>query len=236
MIASWCDRPLKELPYAIPFKIPIYFKVDEASSLEQPVLVSMETPSVDSQSLDSQSLPPEDIFRLSPLIRLTLLLLYLALTLPLPFLAAVTQAPVPPALLVVGIALGAIALYAALTERVIVNQQGIQMTYPRWVPTLFRRGWFLAWQDIQTLKPRSTGQGGIVYYFLNKQGEAFLLPMRVAGFARLVRYVQAKTKIDTSDVRPLAQPWMYLILLIFTVGLLLIDGWTIWTVNHQSPL
>jgi hypothetical protein len=51
--------------------------------------------------------------------------------------------------------------------------------------------------------------------------------MRVAGFAELVRRVQAETGIDTTDVRPLAQPWMYLILLLFTVLLLAIDAWTI---------
>lgn len=37
--------------------------------------------------------------------------------------------------------------------------------------------------------------------------------MRVAGFAKLVALVEAKTGIDTRDVRPLSQPWMYLILL-----------------------
>ncbi len=200
----------------------------------EPTFVSQSESS--SSSTSPASLPAEDVFRLSPLIRLTLLSLYFALTLPLPFLASVTQAPVSPTLLVVGMAIGAMALYAALTERVIVNEQGIQVTYPSWVPSLFRRGWFLAWQDVQALKPRSTGQGGLVYYFLSQNGEAFLLPMRVAGFARLVRYVQAKTGIDTTDVRPLAQPWMYLILLLFTVGLLLIDVWTIWTVNNQPPL
>jgi hypothetical protein len=184
----------------------------------------------------SLMLPAEDTFRLSPLIRLTLLSLYVALTLPLPFLASMTQAPVSPRWLAVGIAIGAVALYGALTERVMVNEQGIQVTYPAWIPAAFRRGWSLAWQDVQALKPRSTGQGGLVYYFLSHDGKAFLLPMRVAGFARLVRYVQAKTGIDTTDVRPLAQPWMYLMLLVLTAGLLLIDGWTIWTVNQQPPL
>ncbi|MDP8962582.1 MAG: hypothetical protein M3O33_01085, partial [Cyanobacteriota bacterium] len=47
------------------------------------------------------------IFRISPLIRLTLLSLYVALTIPLPFLAQVSSAPVPPMLLWVGIGLGA---------------------------------------------------------------------------------------------------------------------------------
>ena len=169
------------------------------------------------------------VFRLSAIVRLTLLLLYVALTVPLPFLANVTQSTIPPNLLWVGIGLGAIVLYAVLTERVLVNEQEVQVTYPAWVPRFFRKGWVLPWSDITDLKPRPTGQGGLVYYFLSKTGQAYLLPMRVAGFGRLVALVQAKTGIDTRDVRPLSQPWMYLILLGCTVLLLAIDAWTIWT-------
>ncbi|MBV9388506.1 MAG: hypothetical protein JOZ78_18945 [Chroococcidiopsidaceae cyanobacterium CP_BM_ER_R8_30] len=176
------------------------------------------------------------VFRLSPLIRITLLCLYVALTVPLPFLAQATDSPIPPALLVVGIGFGALALYAALSERVILDEQGIQVAYPVWVPGFFRRGWFLPWSEVKELKPRTTGQGGLVYYFLSKQEQAYLLPMRVAGFARLVKLVEAKTGIDTTDVRPLAQPWMYLILLGFTLLLLLVDTWTIWTVIAHGSL
>lgn len=169
------------------------------------------------------------VFHLSPLIRITLLSLYIALTVPLPFLAQATAAPVPPVLLFVGIALGAVALYAALSERVILDDSAIQVTYPSWVPSLFRKGWSLPWSEVKELKPRTTGQGGLVYYFLSQSGNAYLLPMRVAGFARLVGEVQAKTGIDTTDVKPLAQPWMYLILLGLTLLLLLVDAWTITT-------
>jgi hypothetical protein len=99
------------------------------------------------------------------------------------------------------------------------------------VPHIVWKGWTRLWGEIQALKPRSTGQGGIVYYFLTTDGEARLLPMRVVGFAKLVRLVQLKTGIDTTDVRPLSQPWMYLILLGLTLLLLLIDAWAIWTAN-----
>ncbi len=174
------------------------------------------------------------IFRLSPLIRITLLSLYVALTLPLPFLADVTNAPVPSALLWVGIAIGFVILYAVLTERVILNEEGIQVAYAAWVPSFFRQGWCLPWANVQQLKPRTTGQGGIVYYFVSKDEKAYLLPMRVAGFARLVRNVQEKTGIDTTDVYPLAQPWMYLILLFFTVLMFLVDGWTILTATAMG--
>jgi hypothetical protein len=173
------------------------------------------------------------VFRLSPLIRVTLLSLYLALTVPLPFLAQVTAAPIPPTLLWIGIIIGFIALYAVLTERVTLDDQGIHVTYPVWVPRFFRKGWSLDWSEVKELKPRTTGQGGIVYYFLSHSGKAYLLPMRVVGFAQLVRQVQAKTGIDTTDVRPLAQPWMYFILLGLTLLLLLVDAWTISTALSQ---
>ncbi|MEG4518613.1 MULTISPECIES: hypothetical protein [unclassified Microcoleus] len=169
------------------------------------------------------------IFRLSPLIRITLLSLYTALTIPLPFLSEVTKAPVPPAALWAAIFVGAVGLYGVLSERVILSEEGIEVTYPNWFPRWFRKGWSLPWTEVKALKPRSTGQGGLVYYFLSHSGEGYLLPMRVAGFGKLVGLVEAKTGIDTRDVRPLSQPWMYLILLLCTLLLLLVDAWTIVT-------
>lgn len=174
------------------------------------------------------------VFPIAPFIRLTLLLLYIALMGPLPFLAQATQAPVSPLWLTVGIALGWIGLYGALGQRVMVDDQAIEVTYPGWIRWLFRGGWRLPWDQAQALKPRSTGQGGIVYYFvgIDPAGEtqrAYLLPMRVAGFARLVGLVERYTDLDIQDVKPLAQPWMYGLLLLFTLFLLWIDLWTIST-------
>lgn len=177
------------------------------------------------------------IFYISPLIRITLMMFYLALTLPLPFLAQVSSTPIPPLFLWVGIGVGAIALYGALSERVIVEEEKIQVAYPGWVPRFFRKGWSLPWQDVKDLKMRTTGQGGLVYYFLSQSSDkAYLLPMRVVGFSRLVKLVEKFTGIDTTDVRPLSQPWMYLILLGFSLLLLLTDGWVIWTAFNLGKI
>jgi hypothetical protein len=175
------------------------------------------------------------VFKLSPLIRITLLLFYTALTVPLPILAERTQSPIPAPALAIALLFGGLALYAVLCERVITDEQGIQVTYPAWVPKLFRKGWSLPWAEVKALKPRSTGQGGIVYYFLSTSSDqAYLLPMRIAGFAAFVRQVQAKTGIDMTDVRPLAQPWMYLFLLVLTFFLLAMDSWAIWAALGQG--
>lgn len=170
----------------------------------------------------------QSIFPISPLIKITLLNLYFALTIPLPFLLKTTSLDFPIWLLTLLIILGAIALMGVLSERVIVDDNGIRVTYPQWVKWLWNRGWSLSWAEIDGLKMRTTGQGGLVYYFVTKvRDRAYLLPMRIAGFAKMVKQVQEKTEIDTTDIRPLAQPWMYLFLFFFTFFLWLVDIWTI---------
>jgi hypothetical protein len=173
-------------------------------------------------------------FYISPLIRLTLILLYIALTLPLPFLAQLSSTTIPPQLLWIGLIFGLIIVDSALKEKVILDQESIAVIYPRWFPSFLRKDWQLSWQEIKDLKMRTTGQGGLVYYFITHSADrAYLLPMRIAGFTKMVQLIQENTNINTQDILPLAQPWMYFILLIFTLILLLIDIWTIFSViNH----
>lgn len=177
---------------------------------------------------DLYSYMNQSIFSISPLIKITLVNLYFALTIPLPFLLKTTSLNFPLWLLIFLLILGAIAIIAVLSERVIIDDEGISVTYPQWVKWLWNRGWSLAWEEIDGLKMRTTGQGGLVYYFVTKaRDKAYLLPMRIAGFAKMVKQVQEKTEIDTTDIRPLAQPWMYLFLFFFTFFLWLVDIWTI---------
>lgn len=170
-------------------------------------------------------------FRISPLIKITLISLYIALTIPLPFLAQIAAASISPKLLWVGLGLGLVALVGALSERVVLDEKQIEVKHPRWF-SFIRKGWSLPWEEITDLKMRTTGQGGLVYYFVTRtRDQAYLLPMRVVGFAHLVQIIQDRTEIDTQDIRPLSQPWMYLILLVCTLFLLLIDAWTIATAS-----
>lgn len=178
------------------------------------------------------SQPPltKESFNISPLIRITLLCLYFTLTVPLPFLSEATSSPVSPKLLWIGIAVGSVILYGLLAQKVVLDEEKIQVTYPSWVPDLLSKSWQLEWQKVADLKMRTTGQGGLVYYLVTPEKDrAYLLPMRIAGFAKMVRILEAKTGIDTTDVRPLAQPWMYIILFGCTILLALVDVWTIWT-------
>ncbi len=172
---------------------------------------------------DENDTPPwPQTFPIAPLIRLTLIGLYVALTAPLPFLARVTQAPVSPQVLAIALGVGLVLLSGGLSERVTVDAKGIRTAYAPWFP--FRQGWSLAWTDITAIQARTTGQGGMVYYLRDREGKGYLLPMRMAGFARFTRIVAQQARLDMTDVKPLAQPWMYFALLACTVLLLLTDS------------
>jgi hypothetical protein len=163
-----------------------------------------------------------ETFYISPIIRVTLTLFYLALVVPLPFLAQL-KGGASPLWLSVGGAIGFILLQGALSQKVTADDAAIQVSYPRWFPGWLVTSWALPWSEITALKMRSTGQGGIVYYLVSRSNEGFLLPMRIAGFAKLVNILQTKTAIDTQDIKPLAQPWMYFFLFVVTAILLAID-------------
>jgi hypothetical protein len=184
---------------------------------------SLETSTAEASDSKSMAL------RISPLIWVAVLSLYLTLMLPLPFLAQVSNTPVPANGLIAGIILGGVVLGMTLTQQVRLDQQGIEVVYPSWVPKFLQQGWSLNWSEIVNLKPRSTGQGGLVYYLVSQTGQAYLLPTRVVGFSRMVSFIQAQTQIDTSLVRPLAQPWMYTMVLLFAVLMGLVDAWVIGT-------
>jgi hypothetical protein len=166
------------------------------------------------------------VFKISPLIRIALWSLYLALVLPMPILARINPSLDFPAVWL-GIALvsGGILLQMVLSEQVHLDEEGIAVRYPWWVPSLLRRDWALRWSEIEELKARSTGQGGLVYYLVSQDRSGFLLPMRIVGFNRMLKLIGLKTGIDTADVKPLAQPWMYAMLLGAAVLLAIADVW-----------
>ncbi|NJK62662.1 MAG: hypothetical protein HC921_08245 [Synechococcaceae cyanobacterium SM2_3_1] len=163
-------------------------------------------------------------YRVSPLIRYTLLGLYWALTLPLPFLLA-QQNPEWSliTLLILGMLVGFVLLWGVLDQRVQVDAEKLTVSYPGWLPEFIQQGWSLKWPDVSELVMASTSQGGLVYYLSTDLGQRFLLPMRVEKFRHLLGQVQHFTGIETQTVYPYVQPWMYLILAGFTAILLLCD-------------
>ena len=97
---------------------------------------------------------------MAPLIRGTLVALYLALVLPLPWLASADLRTA----LILALPLGLILVLAATSEQVVLDGQGIAVGHPPWCRWLWRRGWQLPWSAVRGLTPVATSQGGRVFY------------------------------------------------------------------------
>ncbi|MFS8856180.1 hypothetical protein NW851_03770 [Synechococcus sp. H55.7] len=165
------------------------------------------------------------IFPISPLIRYALQALYWGLSLPLPILLSRQQAtPLELGSLWATLLLGWGVVLGSLSQQIQLDEKGMQATYPGWVPPFVRQEWQIRWADVERIEPRSTSQGGMVYYLVTQAGERVLLPMRVAGFQRLLAEVQRHTQLEIGGLRPYVQPWMYGLLGCLALLLLLWDG------------
>ncbi|MCP9931795.1 hypothetical protein KBY82_13495 [Cyanobium sp. AMD-g] len=168
------------------------------------------------------SVPSCHRYPMAPLIRFTLLGLYLALVLPLPLLAP------EPLKLPLGLACiaGLMLVVAITSERVELDGQGLRVGHPRWCSWLLRRGWQLPWNRITALTPVTTSQGGRVYYVrsANKEdgrGEvSWLLPQRVVRFDDFLARFSSATGLSTDSINRISPPWTYQLLALLS-GLLL---------------
>lgn len=148
------------------------------------------------------------VYPMAPLIRSTLVALYLALVLPLPVLAPdglqVAMAAAVP--------LGLVLILALVSEQVEVDADGIRVGHPAWCRWLLRRGWQLQWEQVSGLTPVGTSQGGRVFYVRTTAGGAYLLPQRVARFEQFLQQVSRASGLDLGAVGRISPPWTYQLL------------------------
>ena len=155
-------------------------------------------------------------FQLSPLIRGTLITVYLALVLPLPALA-------PESLrlwLLAAVPFGLLVVLAMLSERVTVTDTGITVGHPPWCSWLLRRGWSLKWSEMKALVPVGTSQGGRVFYITTHDQGQRLLPQRLEHFDRFLALIQSQSALRTTGVGRLTPPWTYQLLAVLAALML----------------
>ena len=157
------------------------------------------------------------IYPMAPLIRFTLISLYLALVLPLPVLAPAELVP----WLMLALVLGLVLVLALTSEQVRLDAAGISVAHPAWCSWLLRRGWSLRFEQIAGLTPVGTSQGGRVFYVRQQGGGAYLLPQRIARFEIFVQRFGAAASLDMAGVGRLTPPWTYQLLAVLCALMLL---------------
>jgi len=146
-------------------------------------------------------------------VKSSLISLYLALTIPLPFIA-IEKLKI---LSVVIFALGLYLIINITSDYVETCSNKISYKSSFISKLLGKKNWEISWKDIKLIKSLPTSQGSKVYYFITFQGDNFLVPQRVEKFAKFLLIVSSNTGIDINEISYISPLWTYKLLTLLSV-------------------
>ena len=150
-------------------------------------------------------------------VKISLISLYLALTIPIPFLSI-------DKLRVFSIFLFFLGLYLIInitSEYVETCNTKISYKTSFVSKILGRKNWEVSWKDIKAIKTLPTSQGSKVFYFNTHRGDNFLIPMRVENLEKFLLIIGRKTDIATNEMSYISPLWTYKLLTLLS-GLMII--------------
>ena len=146
-------------------------------------------------------------------VKSSLISLYLALTIPIPFIS-LDKFKIPSTILFV---LGLYLIINITSDYVETSNKKISYKTTFIAEFLGKKTWEISWKDIKLIKSLPTSQGSKVYYFTTHQGENFLVPQRVEKFEKFLLIVSSNTGIDISDISYISPLWTYKLLTLLSV-------------------
>ena len=144
--------------------------------------------------------------------------LYLALTIPIPFIS-IDQLKI---LSITAFVLGLYLIINITSDYVETCNNKISYKTSFISRTLGRKNWEIFWKDIKLIESLPTSQGSKVFYFNTKKGDNFLIPQRVENFEKFLLIVSKNTGIATNELSYISPLWTYKLLTFLSV--LMITG------------
>ena len=146
-------------------------------------------------------------------VKSSLTTLYLALTIPIPFISI-------DKLKILSITTFVLGLYLIInitSDYVETCNNKISYKNSFISRTLGRKNWEIFWKDIKFIKSLPTSQGSKVFYFNTKKGDNFLIPQRVENFEKFLLIVSKNTGIATNELSYISPLWTYKLLTFLSV-------------------
>ena len=151
-------------------------------------------------------------------VKSSLITLYLALTIPIPFIST-------DKLKILSITTFVLGLYLIInitSDYVETCNDKISYKTSFISRILGRKNWEIFWKDIKLIESLPTSQGSKVFYFNTKKGDNFLIPQRVEKFEKFLLIVSKNTGISTNELYYISPLWTYKLLTFISV--LMITG------------
>ena len=143
----------------------------------------------------------------------SLISLYLALTVPIPFIS-LDKFEIPS---IVFFVLGLYLIINITSDYVETSNNKISYKSTFIGKYLGKKNWEISWEDIKLIKSLPTSQGSKVYYFNTFQGDNFLVPQRVENFEKFLLIVSSNTGIDINEISYISPLWTYKLLTLLSI-------------------
>ena len=151
------------------------------------------------------------------IVKSSLVSLYLALTIPIPFVS-IDRLKIPS---IITFLLGLYLIINITSDYVETCDNKISYKTSFISKTLGKKNWEISWKDIKLIKSLPTSQGSKVYYFNTYQGENFLVPQRVENFEKFVLIVSKNSGIVINEISYISPLWTYKLLTLLS-GLMIV--------------
>ena len=151
-------------------------------------------------------------------VKSSLISLYLALTIPIPFIS-IDKLKI---LSIFVFVLGFYLIINITSDYVETCNNKISYKTSFISKTLGRKNWEVSWKDIKLIKSLPTSQGSKVYYFNTLKGDNFLIPQRLENFTKFLEVVSKNTGISINEITYISPLWTYKLLTF--LSLLMIIG------------
>ena len=150
-------------------------------------------------------------------VKSSLITLYLALTIPIPFISV-------DKLRITSITAFVLGLYLIINiTSDYVETSNKKMSYKTSFisKVLGRKNWEVFWKDIKLIKSLPTSQGSKVYYFNTKKDENFLVPQRIENYEKFLSIVSRNTGIAINQMTYISPLWTYKLLTLLSVSMII---------------
>ena len=146
-------------------------------------------------------------------VKSSLISLYLALTIPIPFIS-IEKLKI---LSIFVFFLGLYLIISITSDYVETCNNKISYKTSLIAKYFGKENWEIFWKDIKFIKSLPTSQGSKVYYFNTKKGDNFLIPQRLENFEEFRIIIYKKTKINVDALSYISPLWTYKVLTFLSV-------------------
>ena len=141
-------------------------------------------------------------------VKSSLISLYLALTIPIPFISIDELRNFSIVIFILGLYLIVMVTsdYVETCDKKVSYKTSL-------ISKIFgRKNWDVNWKDIKLVKSLPTSQGSKVFYFNTIKGDNYLIPQRVEDFDRFLLIISTKTGVDIKNLSYISPLWTYKLL------------------------